>query len=303
VREVAHAAGIPVILTNVVYHPKAIDGGRFYEKARPLRYFRKGSPMGAWPKGLEPTEDELIISKQYPSAFFGINEFVVHPDNYDLITASSYQRRRHVWVLINGGPGSGIHRSSDGGESWSKVSAGLPGKDDVGRIGLAMAPSEPNMLYAIIEAQDDEKGVYRSTDFGQSWTKRSGHMTTSPQYYNEIVVDPKDPNVLYSLDTFSKRSTDGGKTFANLSNATRHVDDHALWINPANTGHMVMGGDGGVYESWDGGQKWRHFQNLPIVQFYRIQPDNAAPFYNVCGGTQDNNSPIAHRCRSRHHQF
>ena len=243
-------------------------------------------------RGLYKTTDggeswELILEIDEHT---GINEFVVHPDNYDLITASSYQRRRHVWVLINGGPGSGIHRSTDGGENWSKVSAGLPGKDDVGRIGLAMAPSAPNTLYAIIEAQDDEKGIYRSNDFGQSWTKRSGHMTTSPQYYNEIVVDPKDPNTLYSLDTFSKRSTDGGKTFSDMSNATRHVDDHALWINENNTAHMIIGGDGGVYESWDGGQKWRHFQNLPIVQFYRIQPDNAAPFYNVCGGTQDNNS-------------
>ena len=219
----------------------------------------------------------------------GINEFVVHPDNTDLIVASSYQRRRHVWVLINGGPGSGVHRSRDGGESWAKVTNGLP-SDDMGRIGLAMAPSNPDMVYAIIEGQPKEQGVYRTNDFGQSWEKRSDHMTTSPQYYNEIIVDPKDPETLYSLDTFSKRSTDGGKTFSDLSNAARHVDDHALWIDENNTKHLVMGGDGGVYESWDGGQKWRHVRNLPIVQFYRIQPDNAAPFYNVCGGTQDNNS-------------
>jgi len=219
----------------------------------------------------------------------GINEFVVHPDNHDLIVASSYQRRRHVWVLINGGPGSGIHRSSDGGESWSEVSAALP-SDDMGRIGLAMAPSNPNMVYAIIEAQPDEQGIYRSGDFGQTWEKRSSHMTTSPQYYNEIVVDPKDENTLYSLDTFSKRSRDGGQTFTDLGIAQRHVDDHALWIDENNTDHLIIGGDGGIYESWDGGTLWRHIDNLPIVQFYRVQPDNAEPFYNVCGGTQDNNS-------------
>ena len=219
----------------------------------------------------------------------GVNEFVVHPDNFDVIVASTYQRRRHVWVLINGGPGSGIHRTTDGGENWTEVKAGMP-SDDMGRIGLAMAPSNPDTLYAIIEAQDDEKGVYRSNDFGQNWEKRSDHMTTSPQYYNEIIVDPKDENVLYSLDTFSKRSTDGGKTFTNLSAAHRHVDDHALWIDEKNTDHLIIGGDGGVYESWDGGEAWRHIDNLPIVQFYRIQPDNAEPFYNVCGGTQDNNS-------------
>ncbi len=219
----------------------------------------------------------------------GVNEFIVHPENFDVIVASSYQRRRHVWVLINGGPGSGIHRTTDGGETWTEVTAGMP-KDDMGRIGLAMAPSNPDMLYAIIEAQPDEQGVYRSKDFGQNWEKRSSHMTTSPQYYNEIVVDPLDENVIYSLDTFSKRSIDGGKTFTDLGIAHRHVDDHALWIDETNTDHLIIGGDGGIYESWDGGELWRHIDNLPIVQFYRIQPDNAEPFYNVCGGTQDNNS-------------
>ena len=219
----------------------------------------------------------------------GVNEFIVHPDNFDVIIASSYQRRRHVWVLINGGPGSGIHRTTDGGETWVEVTAGTP-KDDMGKIGLAMAPSNPNTLYAIIEAQPDEQGVYRSTDFGQNWEKRSSHMASSPQYYNELVVDPLDENVVYALDTFTNRSRDGGKTFSVVGNTHRHVDDHALWIDENNTDHMIIGGDGGIYETWDGGKLWRHFDNLPIVQFYRIQPDNAEPFYNVCGGTQDNNS-------------
>ncbi len=221
--------------------------------------------------------------------FTGVNEFIVHPENFDIILASSYQRRRHVWVLINGGPGSGVHRTTDGGETWTEVNAGLP-SDDMGRIGLAMAPSNPDMLYAIIEGQSDERGIYRSTDFGQNWEKRSSHMTTSPQYYNEIIVDPKEENVLYSLDTFSKRSMDGGKTFTDLGIGHRHVDDHALWIDETNTDHLIIGGDGGVYESWDRGELWRHINNLPLVQFYRVQPDNAEPFYNVCGGTQDNNS-------------
>ena len=219
----------------------------------------------------------------------GINEFVVHPDDHDMIVASSYQRRRHVWVLINGGPSSGIHRTTDGGESWAKVTAGLPGTE-MGRIGLAGAPSEPGMIYAIIEGTDEDQGIYRSGNFGQSWEKRSGHMTSSPQYYNELVVDPKDADTLYSLDTFSKRSRDGGRTFTDLNAAHRHVDDHALWIDEDDTDHMLIGGDGGVYETWDGGTLWRHNSNLPIVQFYRIQPDNALPYYNVCGGTQDNNS-------------
>ena len=224
--------------------------------------------------------------------YTGINEFVVDPTNPNNIVATSYQRRRHVWTLINGGPGSGIHKSTDGGKTWTNVKSGLP-SDNMGRIGIAMAPSSPNMLYAIIESNDKEKGVYRSTDFGQTWKKRSGHMTSSPQYYNELVVDPHNPERLYSLDTFSKVSEDGGKTFRSLSNEFRHVDDHALWIDPNNTDHLLMGGDGGVYESWDRGQKWRWANNLPLGQFYRAQPDNASPFYNVCGGTQDNNSLCA----------
>lgn len=223
----------------------------------------------------------------------GVNEFVVDPRDFNNIVVSTYQRRRHVWVLINGGPGSGIHRTTDGGTTWSEVKSGLPNKDDMGRIGLAMAPSQPDTLYAIVEASDAERGVYRSDNFGISWRKQSGHMTTSPQYYNEIVVDPKNPDRLYSLDTFSQVSQDGGKTFAPMSNRFRHVDDHALWIDPTNTDHLFIGGDGGVYESWDMGSTWRHVRNLPITQFYRIQPDNAEPFYNVCGGTQDNNSLCA----------
>ncbi|MBT8080603.1 MAG: glycosyl hydrolase [Gammaproteobacteria bacterium] len=223
----------------------------------------------------------------------GINEFVVDPRDSNNIVASSYQRRRHVWVLINGGPGSAIHKSTDGGITWREVTSGLP-SDHMGRIGLAGAPTEPDMIYAIIEANDpEEQGIYRSTDFGASWHKRSDHMTTSGQYYNELVVDPQNPDRLYVPDTFTHISEDGGKTWSRLGLDWRHVDDHALWIDPDNTAHIIIGGDGGIYESYDRGDTWRHVRNLSIAQFYRIQPDNAEPFYNVCGGTQDNNSLCA----------
>ncbi|MEM9689876.1 MAG: glycosyl hydrolase [Pseudomonadota bacterium] len=242
-------------------------------------------------RGLYKTTDggetwRLILSVDEHT---GINEFVIDPDNSDRIVASSYQRRRHVWTLINGGPGSGIHRSEDGGETWTEITSGLP-SDTMGRIGLAGAPSDPTRIYAIIEASDDERGVYHSANFGLSWEKRSSHMTTSPQYYNELVVDPANPDRVFSLDTFTYQSVDGGRSWSRLGIEHRHVDDHALWIDPDNTAHMVIGGDGGVYETFDDGANWRHMGNLPIVQFYRIQPDYAEPFYNVCGGTQDNNS-------------
>jgi len=217
----------------------------------------------------------------------GVNEFVIDPANPDVIVASTYQRRRHVWTLIDGGPGGGVHKSTDGGATWQKLAGGLP-SGDLGRIGLAMAPSSPNVLYAIIEANDKDKGVYRSTDFGESWEKRSDHLASSPQYYNELVVDPKNPDRVYSPDTFTQVSEDGGKTWSKVSFKNRHVDDHALWIDPANTDHLYIGGDGGVYETWDRGNLWRHVRNLPATQFYRATPDNDSPFYNVCGGTQDN---------------
>ena len=217
----------------------------------------------------------------------GINEFVIDPANPDVIVASSYQRRRHVWTLINGGPGGGVHKSVDGGETWRKLAGGLPG-GDLGRIGLAAAPSDPQMIYAMIEADKKDKGVYRSTDFGESWEKRSDHVAGSPQYYNELYVDPKNPERVYSVDTFTQVSEDGGKSWDKISFKNRHVDDHALWIDPADTNHLYIGGDGGVYESWDRGQLWRHVRNLPTTQFYRATPDNDAPFYNVCAGTQDN---------------
>lgn len=217
----------------------------------------------------------------------GVNEFLIHPADPDVIVASTYQRRRHVWVLINGGPGGGIHKSTDGGQSWRKLEGGLP-DSDLGRIGLAAAPSEPDTVYAIIEASKEDRGVYRSRDFGESWEKRSDHATTSAQYYNELVVDPNDPDRVYALDTFTNLSEDGGKTWNKISFKYRHVDDHALWIDPADSDHYFIGGDGGMYETRDRGQTWRHFQNLPATQFYRVTPDNDAPFYNVCGGTQDN---------------
>jgi len=217
----------------------------------------------------------------------GINEFVIDASNPDVIVASSYQRRRHVWTLINGGPGSGIHKTTDGGKNWHKLKSGLPG-GDLGRIGLAAAPSDPHLIYAIIEADSKGKGVYRSNDFGESWEKRSDHMTRSPQYYNELYVDPKNSQRVYSVDTFTQVSEDGGKNWEKISFKHRHVDDHALWIDPNNTAHLYIGGDGGVYESWDRGQLWRHVRNLPATQFYRSTPDNDSPFYNVCAGTQDN---------------
>ena len=242
-------------------------------------------------RGLYLTEDGGHSWRRihFVDADTGANELLQHPARPDHLLLSTYQRRRHVWTLINGGPGSGIYKSTDGGETFREITSGLP-PHDMGRIGLAHSPAAPDIVYAIIETDDEFEGVYRSTDFGETWEKRSSYMATSPQYYNELVVDPKNPERVYSLDTFTAVSEDGGKNWKRLSLEARHVDDHALYIDPDNTEFLRIGGDGGIYESYDRGKTWRHINNLPIVQFYRIQPDNDTPFYNVYGGTQDNNT-------------
>ncbi|MDX1571888.1 MAG: hypothetical protein R3200_15510 [Xanthomonadales bacterium] len=219
----------------------------------------------------------------------GANEVLIHPEHPDTLLVSTYQRRRHVWTLINGGPGSGVHRSTDGGQNWQEITSGLP-PHEMGRIGLAYAPSKPDTVYALVETEDEHQGTYRSTDFGVTWEKRSDYVAGSPQYYNELVVDPHNPDRVYSMDTFMHVSEDGGKNWSRVGYEHKHVDEHALWIDPDDTDHLIAGNDGGIYESWDRGANWRHVRNLPITQFYRATPDNDEPFYNVYGGTQDNSS-------------
>ncbi|MFQ5489468.1 MAG: WD40/YVTN/BNR-like repeat-containing protein [Phycisphaerae bacterium] len=219
----------------------------------------------------------------------GVNEVHLDPRYPDVIYATAYQRRRRVWTLINGGPESGIHKSSDGGATWRLLTEGLP-KVDMGRIGLDISPADPDVLYAIIEAADKKGGIFRSTDRGETWTKRCDYMSSSPQYYNELVADPNLVDRFYSLDTYLHVTRDGGKTMKKVPNKFRHVDDHALWIDPADSNYLLVGCDGGIYESFDRGENWHFKSNLPVTQFYRVTVDNAEPFYYVYGGTQDNNT-------------
>ncbi len=219
----------------------------------------------------------------------GVSDIVFDPRNPDVLYASSYQRRRHVFTLINGGPGSAVHKSTDGGKTWNKLTKGLPG-GDVGRIGLAISPANPDYLYAIVEASEKRGGFFRSVNRGATWKKMNSYIARSPQYYMEILCDPVNPDKVYSLDTWTKVTLDGGKTFSNVSTRNRHVDDHAMWINPANPDHYIIGGDGGIYETYDNAASWRYKRNLPVTQFYKVAVDNETPFYYIYGGTQDNNS-------------
>jgi photosystem II stability/assembly factor-like uncharacterized protein len=219
----------------------------------------------------------------------GVSEVRLDPRDPDVIYAVAYQRHRRVWTLIDGGPGSGIHKSSDGGKTWTKLKNGLP-TGEMGRIGLAISPADPNVVYAIVEAQEKKSGVYRSTDAGANWSKMGDYLSTSPQYYQELVADPKVVDRVYSMDTFMQVTYDGGKTWRRAGEKSKHVDNHALWIDPDDTDHLLAGCDGGLYESFDRAATWRFFENLPLTQFYKVALDNSLPFYFVYGGTQDNNT-------------
>jgi hypothetical protein len=217
----------------------------------------------------------------------GVTDVLFDPRNPDVLYAAAYQRRRHVWTLINGGPESGIYKSTDAGASWKKINRGLPGGDK-GRIGLAISHQHPDVVYAIVEASPDNEGFYRSENGGGNWSKQSDYVSGSPQYYQEIYADPHTFDRIYSLDTYMMVSEDGGKTFSRLGEEWKHVDNHALVIDPDDADHLLIGSDGGLYETWDRGQSYRFFPNLPITQFYKVAVDNDRPFYNVYGGTQDN---------------
>jgi len=218
----------------------------------------------------------------------GVNNVLLDPRNPDVIYATSEQRRRHVFTKIGGGPESAAFKSKDAGKTWNKIMNGLP-TVDIGGMGIAISPVNPDVLYIIMEAAGESSGFYRTVDRGASWEKMSSY-ASSGQYFNEIYCDPKNVDKIYSLETVSKVTLDAGKTWANIGNNQRHVDDHAIWIDPTDTKHMYIGGDGGIYESFDEGKNYIFKSNLPVSQFYRVSVDNALPFYNVYGGTQDNNS-------------
>lgn len=218
----------------------------------------------------------------------GATDLIMDPRNSNVLYAAFEQRRRHVFTYIGGGPGSGIHKTTDGGRTWKKLSTGLP-KVDVGRIGLAISPVNPDYIFAIIEASDKKGGFFRSTNRGASWHKMSDY-STSGNYYQEIICDPKDLDKIFSMNTWLHHTEDGGKNFKKTGEKSKHVDNHTIWIDPEDTDHWLVGCDGGIYETWDHAENWQYKANLPVTQFYKLAIDNATPFYFVYGGTQDNNT-------------
>ncbi len=218
----------------------------------------------------------------------GITDVVLDPRDPDLIYAASYQRRRHVGICIGGGPEAGIFKSSDAGATWTELTDGIPAVD-LGRIALALSPQNPDIVYALVVAAGDESGFFRSVDRGATWERRSNYRVVDPQFYGEIYPDPHHFERVYAVDVTIHVTDDGGKTFERVR-WQMHVDNHAMAFDPTDPDHLLVGNDGGLYETYDGGRTWRHFTNLPSTQYYRVAVDNAEPFYHVYGGSQDNGS-------------
>ncbi len=233
---------------------------------------------------------ELILSVDDDT---GCADLDMDPQEPRILYAAMWQFRREPDFFTSGGPGSGLYRTTDGGDTWIELTDGLP-EGEKGRIAVAIAPSRPAVVYATVET--DDTALYRSDDLGQTWRQTDDSMNVQmrPFYFSELVVDPTDHNRLYKPGFTLTVSTDGGDSFSGLFGAgfsmgSVHSDHHALWINPANPHQLVLGTDGGAYISEDRAQSWRHVRSLPVAQFYHVSHDLEWP-YNVYGGLQDNGS-------------
>ncbi|HSG81846.1 MAG TPA: glycosyl hydrolase, partial [Gemmatimonadota bacterium] len=221
----------------------------------------------------------------------GVTDIVMDPQNPDVLYAATWQRHRTVAAYMGGGPGSGIHKSTDGGETWTELTAGLP-SSNLGKIGLAISPQEPDIVYAAIELDRRSGAVYRSTNRGASWTKMSDAVSggTGPHYYQELYASPHRFGRLYLVSARTLISDDHGATFGSMNLRGKHSDDHAIAFMQDDPNYLLVGSDGGLYETFDDMESWRFIRNLPVMQYYKISVDDAEPFYFVYGGTQDNGS-------------
>ena len=218
----------------------------------------------------------------------GCNEVYLDPNMPGTMYAAFHQRRRHEWTYLGGGPESAFYKSSDNGKSWKKIVGGFPA-GELGRITIAVSPLKAGLVYSMVEAEEAKGGIFVSYDYGESWSKQNPFFTAG-NYYQEIFVDPTNPSRIFCMDSYMKVSDDGGKTLRNAGEGNKHVDNHVIWIDPAQPSHWLVGCDGGLYETFDNAQHWNYKDNISITQFYRASVDNASPFYNIYGGTQDNNT-------------
>jgi len=272
-------------ISKIVIHPDNSDviwvaaQGPLWSKGGERGIFKSSDGGKSWERVLGDKE------------WVGATEIVIDPRNPNRLYAATWQRHRTIAAYMGGGPGTGLYRSGDGGESWEKLTKGLP-TSNMGKIGLAISPQKPDILYAAIELDRRTGALYRSADRGSTWEKRSDTVSgaTGPHYYQELYASPHQFDRLYLMDNRIQISDNGGKTFRRMKEEHKHGDNHAIAFRADDPDYLLIGTDGGMYESFDLAQNWRFIENMPITQFYKLALDDAEPFYNIYGGTQDNST-------------
>ncbi len=272
-------------ISKIVVHPANSDiiwvaaQGPLWTKGGDRGFYKSIDGGKTWKKTLGDNE------------WTGVTDIVFDLRNPDLVYAATWQRHRNVAAYMGGGPNSGIHKSVDGGETWEKLSTGLP-KTNMGKIGLAISPQKPDVIYAAIELEQTTGAVYRSENRGASWEKRSDAVSgaTGPHYYQELYASPFEFDRIYLVDVRTQVSEDGGKTFKRMKEKFKHSDNHSIAFRKDDPNYLLIGTDGGIYETFDLAENWKYIQNLPLTQFYKLAVDDSEPFYKIYGGTQDNST-------------
>ncbi|MDC1108825.1 glycosyl hydrolase [Flavobacteriaceae bacterium] len=272
-------------LSKIIIHPDNSDiiwvasQGPLWSSGGDRGLFKSTDGGKTWKNNLEINE------------WTGVTDLVIDPTNPDILYAASWQRHRNVAGLIDGGPGTALYKSTDGGDNWFKINKGLP-RSNMGKIGLAISPINPTVLYVAIELDRRQGAVYRTSNSGGSWSKMSNTVSggTGPHYYQELVASPHEFDKIYLMNVRVLVSDDGGKNFYQMKESQKHSDNHSLTFKEDDPNYMLIGTDGGIYESFDNSKNWKYVSNLPLTQFYKLAVDDAEPFYNIYGGTQDNNT-------------
>jgi photosystem II stability/assembly factor-like uncharacterized protein len=272
-------------ISRIIVHPKNPDvvyvaaQGALYGSSKERGIFKSTDGGSTW-------KNVLFVDERT-----GSSELSMDATNPRIMYAAMWEYGRLPWKVISGGPGSGLYKSTDAGETWEKMTKGLP--EEMGKMAIAVSRSNPDKVYALIESDSnkDDRGLYVSTNAGKSWNKASGdpRLVQRAWYYIELFIDPKNDSTVYVLSAPALRSNDGGKTWETLSGT--HGDFHDMWINPDNPNNFIILNDGGGAITFDKGKSWSTQSNLPTAQFYRINVDNQFP-YNIYGGQQDNSSVI-----------
>ena len=272
-------------ISKIIVHPEdsniiwAAVQGPLWSKSGERGFYKSVDGGKTWKKTLGDNE------------WTGVTDIVIDYTNPDVLYAATWQRHRNVAAYMGGGPGSGLHKSTDGGETWTKLTAGIP-KSNLGKTGLAISPFNNEVIYAAIELDRRKGGLFMSTNGGTSWSKQSDAISggTGPHYYQELYASPHHEGKLFLMSNTVQISDNHGKKFYPMNEKRKHVDSHAMAFKKHDPNYVLFGTDGGLYESFDLTDSWKYVHNLPVTQYYKVAVDDSAPFYKIYGGTQDNGS-------------